>query len=305
LRKSIVVIGSTNTDMVVRADHIPLPGETLLGGTFFMNPGGKGANQAVAAARLGGNVTFVSKTGKDIFGKDSLELFKKEGINISHVISDSLNPSGVALITVSKNAENSIVVAPGANAVLSIDEIENAKSEIENADIILMQLEIPIAVVEYAAALAKNKNVKVVLNPAPACILSSELLKCITIITPNESEASYLTGIKVIDFQSAKEAAKILHEKGIETVIITLGSKGALIYHNSEFNLVPAKKVEAKDTTAAGDVFNGALVIALIEGKQINEAVEFASKASAISVTRLGAQSSAPYREEVDNTFLD
>jgi len=299
--KLIVVVGSTNTDMVVRADHIPAPGETILGGTFFMNPGGKGANQAVAAARLGGNVTFICKTGQDIFGKDTLQLFQKEGINTESIISDSQYPSGVALITVSKDAENSIVVAPGANAALRKEEIEKVRTTIiEKADIVLMQLEIPMEVVEYTALLAHSKNIKVILNPAPACRLSEELLKNVDIITPNETEAALLTGVEVTDIETAKEAAKQLFEKGVKTVIITLGSKGALVYNKNEFNLVPAQKVEAVDTTAAGDVFNGALAAALTEDKNMLEAVEFACKASAISVTRFGAQASAPYKNEID-----
>jgi ribokinase len=295
---SIIVVGSTNTDMVVRADHIPVPGETLIGGTFFMNPGGKGANQAVAAARLDGNVTFICKTGSDIFGKDTLQLFDKEGIDTSYIISDAKTPSGVALITVSEKAENSIVVAPGANAALSITEVKKAYNVIKDAAILLLQLEIPLDVVTDVISYAYNNNVKIVLNPAPARKLPDELLKCVDIITPNETEASLLTGIDVTDIPSAEKAARVLNAKGIQTVIITLGSKGALIFNDNKFELVPALKVEAKDTTAAGDVFNGALVVALTEGKSIYDAVLFACKASAISVTRLGAQSSAPYRSE-------
>jgi ribokinase len=300
MNNSIIVVGSTNTDMVVRADHIPAPGETLLGGAFFMNPGGKGANQAVAAVRLGGNVTFICKTGADVFGRGAIQLFKDEGINTSFVISDTQNPSGVALITVSKDAENSIVVAPGANAALNTAEIKGALNIINRAAIVLIQLEIPLDVVAEVVSAAHKNNVKVVLNPAPACKLPDDVLKCIDIITPNETEASILTGIDVCDMATAKQAAKVLHEKGIQTVIITLGSKGALIFYENKYDVVDALKVEAKDTTAAGDVFNGALVVALTEGKNIYDSVAFACKASAISVTRLGAQSSAPYRNEIN-----
>lgn len=298
-KKAIVVIGSTNTDMVVRADHIPVPGETILGGTFFMNPGGKGANQAVAAARLGGNVTFICKTGTDIFGKNTSQMFEKEGINTGFVIQDDKNPSGVALITVSKNAENSIVVAPGANSALNPDEIQKANDIIVNAGAILIQLEIPIDTVREAILTAHKNGTIVILNPAPAAKLSDEILNCVDIITPNETEASILTGIDVTDAASAEKAAIALYKKGISTVIITMGSKGAMLYYDDKVTMIPARVVKAVDTTAAGDVFNGALVVALSEGMYMAEAVAFACNASSISVTRLGAQSSAPYRNEL------
>lgn len=295
----VLVVGSSNTDMVIKAEHLPAPGETILGGTFFMNPGGKGANQAVAAARLGGNVTFICKTGNDIFGKQCVQLFEEEGINTSYLLSDSKNPSGVALITIDNEAENCIVVASGANATLNSIDLQKAQSIIEGSKIVLMQLEIPIETVEYVAKVAASKGVKVVLNPAPARELSDELLHNISIITPNKTEAEMISGIKIDDMESAKKAAQIIHDKGVETVIITLGQNGAQILHEGIFTRVPALKVEAVDTTAAGDVFNGALVVALSEDKTISEAVHFACSASAISVTRLGAQSSAPYKREL------
>jgi len=264
-----------------------------------MNPGGKGANQAVAAARLGGNVTFICKTGTDIFGKNTSQMFEKEGINTGFVIQDDKNPSGVALITVSKNAENSIVVAPGANSALNPDEIQKANDIIVNAGAILIQLEIPIDTVREAILTAHKNGTIVILNPAPAAKLSDEILNCVDIITPNETEASILTGIDVTDAASAEKAAFALHKKGISTVIITMGSKGAMLYHEDKITMVPARVVKAVDTTAAGDVFNGALVVALSEGMCMSEAVAFACSASSISVTRLGAQSSAPYRNEL------
>lgn len=295
----VLVVGSSNTDMVIKAEHLPAPGETILGGTFFMNPGGKGANQAVAAARLGGNVTFICKTGNDVFGKQCVQLFEEEGINTSYLLSDSKNPSGVALITIDKDAENCIVVASGANATFSAVDIQKAQSIIEEANIVLMQLEIPLETVEYVAKNAAIKGVKVVLNPAPARELSDELLRNISIITPNKTEAEMLSGIKVVDMESARKAAQIICDKGVKTVIITLGKNGAQVLHEGEFTHVPALNVDAVDTTAAGDVFNGALVVALSENKNILEAVQFACSASAISVTRLGAQSSAPYKREI------
>ena len=294
------MVGSSNTDMVIKAAHLPRPGETILGGTFFMNPGGKGANQAVAIARLGGPVTFICKTGSDIFGHQSQQLFEEEGINTSYVFSDSGNPSGVALITVDEKAENCIVVASGANANLLPSDLEKAEEAIERADLVLMQLEVPMETVCFVADIAWQKGKKVILNPAPAHPLPADLLRHLYLITPNETEAEMITGVKITDESSAGEAARALSGMGVQHVIITLGSKGALIYSNGKAEMVPALKVEAVDTTAAGDVFNGALTVALSEGRSLKEAARFACKASAISVTRVGAQSSAPYRNEVD-----
>ncbi|HUQ64929.1 MAG TPA: ribokinase [Flavitalea sp.] len=295
----ILIIGSSNTDMVINSTHLPAPGETIIGSAFFMNPGGKGANQAVAAARLGGPVTLICKTGNDIFGKQAAENFKNEGINISYMVEDTLNPSGVALITVDDSGENTIVVASGANGTLSRTDISPFVKVISNASILLMQLEIPVDTVQYVAEAAKSKNVKVILNPAPACNLPDGLLKNLSIITPNEKEAEMLTGIQVINIDSAKDAAKALAAKGVKTVIITLGAKGALIYDGNTFEHVKAIEVKAVDTTAAGDIFNGALAVALYEGRSLIEATEFACKAAAVSVTRKGAQSSAPFRKEL------
>lgn len=301
MKSKIVIVGSSNTDMVVKVDHLPGPGETILGGSFFMNPGGKGANQAVAAARLGGSVTFICKTGDDVFGNQSIELFRKEGIDTQFILKDVQNASGVALITVDNQAENCIAVASGANGNLTPADVRNAKKEIANASIVLMQLEIPIKTVEYVADNAHKNNVNVILNPAPACELSDALLSKISIITPNEKEAEMLTGVKVNDVRSAQHAAQKLNERGVKTVIVTLGSKGVILFHEGAFTHVPAFNVTAVDTTAAGDVFNGALALALSEGTNISEAVSFACAASAISVTRLGAQSSAPSRKEVES----
>ncbi len=299
MKSSIFVVGSSNTDMVIRAEHLPAAGETILGGTFFMNPGGKGANQAVAAARLGGSVLFVCKTGNDIFGRQSVQLFKDESIDTSYLLSDSANPSGVALITVDKEGENCIVVASGSNATLTPGDLEEAMPAITKAAVLLLQLEIPLATVEYAAQSAAEAGVKVILNPAPAQKLPSSLFRNISIITPNKNEAEVLSGIKADNMEDAKKAAAAIHEKGVETVIITLGSAGALVYHEKTFTHVTALKVKAVDTTAAGDVFNGALAVALSEQKDIIAATEFACRAAAISVTRLGAQSSAPQRSEL------
>ena len=300
MKSSILVVGSSNTDMVIKTAHLPARGETILGGTFLMNPGGKGANQAVAASRLGGDVTLICKTGNDIFGKQSVQIFKQEGIDTTSVFEDPQQPSGIALITVDDNGENCIAVASGANACLTIKDIKQAAHCIEKAAIILMQLEIPVETVLYVASVASALNKKIILNPAPVCPLNDELLKLISIITPNETEAFMLTGIKIKDEATAEEAARFLHAKSIATVIITLGAKGALVFDNNICSFVHAPKVSATDTTAAGDVFNGALAVALSENKTIVEAVEFACKAASVSVTRLGAQASAPYKHELN-----
>jgi ribokinase len=296
----IIVVGSSNTDMVIQTKDLPRPGETVIGGAFFMNPGGKGANQAVAVARLGGVVSFICKTGSDIFGHQAQQLFDEEGIDTSYVFSDKKSPSGVALITVDENAENCIAVASGANANLRPEDIKQAEEAIGDADFILMQLEIPLETVSFVAQMATERNRKVILNPAPAQNLPKELFEKLYVITPNETEAELLSGIKITDETSTKEAAKKIFAQGVKNVVITLGAKGALIYSGDTFETIPAQKVKAKDTTAAGDIFNGALTVALAEGRNLKDAVFFACKASAISVTRIGAQSSAPYRNEVD-----
>ena len=300
-RKKILIVGSSNTDMVIKTQNFPAPGETILGGRFLMNAGGKGANQAVAAARLGGMVTFVGKIGDDIFGKQAVQQLEDEGINVDFVAVDPENPSGVALITVDRKGENSIVVAPGSNGTLSSADFDKAMDMLNESEFVLMQLEIPIPTVEHIARIASTKHKKVVLNPAPAAELSDELLKNLYIITPNETEAELLTGIKVTDEQSALKSATFLHEKGIEIVIITMGSAGAFLLANGNSEIISAQKVEAVDTTAAGDTFNGALVVALSEGYTIQESIAFANKAAAISVTRIGAQSSVPFRKEIIN----
>lgn len=298
--KKIIVIGSSNTDMVVKTKRLPAKGETILGGTFLMNPGGKGANQAVAVARLGGNVRFISKVGNDLFGKQSIELYKSQGINTDYIFIDPDNPSGIALITVDDHGENCIVVASGTNAYLSIEDIEEARAVIGKGDIILMQLEIPLNTVEYISEMAENKGIKVILNPAPAQSLPSYLLKRLYILTPNKTEAELLTGIRVTDWESAKKAADLINGKGVENVIITLGADGALLKDNSGYYMIETEKVNAIDTTAAGDTFNGALCVGLSENMPLPEAVRFACKAASISVTRMGAQSSIPYKKELN-----
>lgn len=295
----IIVIGSSNTDMVIKAKNLPTPGETVLGGKFMMNPGGKGANQAVAAARLGGNVTFVTKLGTDMFGNEAFTLFSQEGINTDFIVRDEVNPSGVALITVDENGENCIVVASGSNGTLSPDDISNNIWKNESDDIFLMQLEIPVATVEFAVAKASSFGKRVILNPAPASKLQEELFRNLYLITPNESEAKILTGVEVQDIASADKAAKILAARGVKNIVITMGESGAYVHSVNRSGMVPGIAVKAVDTTAAGDVFNGAIAVSISEGKDIFEAVSFACKAASISVTRMGAQASAPFRREI------
>ncbi|MCD8093634.1 MAG: ribokinase [Bacteroides sp.] len=297
----IVVIGSSNADLVVNTDRAPGGGETVLGNEFTVNHGGKGANQAIAALRIGGSVSFVSKVGNDIFGSQMRRHFEEEGMDVSYVFTDMSAASGVALITVDSRAENRIVVVPGANNNLSKEDIDKARLVVEQSEIIVLQLEIPMVSVRYAVRLATSLGKKMIVNPAPACPLSEELLRDLYLITPNETEAGILTGIPVVDKDSAQKAATALLQQGVQNVVITLGAKGALV-HNSKMSMfIPAYQVKAIDTTAAGDVFNGALAVALSEGRTLPDAASFACAASAISVTRSGAQNSIPFRNELDD----
>lgn len=299
--QKILVIGSSNIDLVIHAKKLPQPGETVIGNKFLKNPGGKGANQAVAAARLGGQVSFITKVGNDVFGKELTDLYKKEGIDCRGVLTNDSSPTGVALINVDEHGENSITVAQGANKHLSVKDIFNLSSLIDESDIILIQLEIPIDTVNYIIDYAGTKRKKIILNPAPAHHISDEALSKLFAITPNETEIEYLTGIPVQNEKSTRQAANMIIKKGVENVIITMGAKGAYFMNEKEHFLTPAPKVKAVDTTAAGDIFNGAFVVALTNKKSIKESIEYACKVSSISVTRLGAQNSAPYKHEIDD----
>jgi ribokinase len=294
----IFVIGSSNTDMVVKTDQLPSPGETRLGGIFYMNAGGKGANQAVAASRLGGEVKLICKLGNDIFGKQSLANFEKENIDVSDIYIDENTASGTALIIVNAAGENSIVVAPGANANLLPADIE-CISNLSEAEIVLMQLEIPVETLTYAAEKLKANHQRLIINPAPAQTLDDQLLNGLFLITPNETEAFLLTGIQVNDEASASAAAAVFLKKGVQNIIITLGSRGAYFQNNHLKIKSDAPLVEVMDTTAAGDTFNGAIAVALMEKMDWKQALEFAIEAASLSVTRMGAQSSVPYRNEL------
>lgn len=296
----IVVIGSSNTDMVVQSERLPRPGESVLGGDFMMAGGGKGANQAVAVARMGHKVVFSAALGNDIFGDAALNSYQNFGIDTTHIVRKDI-PSGVALIMVDSKGQNCISVALGANNALTIEDVLPALESVESGDIVLLQLEIPMATVEAAVEAAAAKGARVVLNPAPAAPVSEQVLSNLYLITPNQTEAQTLTGVEVTDEASAFAAAQILCARGVERVVITMGGSGAYLYKNGKGVIVPARMVDAIDTTAAGDVYNGALCAALAEGNSLEQALAFATKASAISVTRAGAQPSIPSREEVDN----
>ncbi len=299
-KNSIVVVGSSNTDMIIKLDRIPRPGETILGGEFVTAAGGKGANQAVGAARAGGRVTFIARVGRDMFGDQAIAGFIKDGIDVRYVFRDPAAPSGVALIFVAKDGENSIAVAGGANSRLAPADVKKAAKAMAGASAVVMQLETPLETVQAAADLAARAGVRVILNPAPARPLPDRLLKKVSILTPNETEAELLTGIKVDSEAAAAKAADQLRGRGVGTVILTLGARGAFVADGTVEQLVPGFKVKAVDTTAAGDVFNGALAVALAEGQPLAEGVCFANAAAAISVTRLGAQPSAPTRREIE-----
>jgi ribokinase len=298
--KPILVVGSSNTDMIIKLDRLPRPGETLLGGEFITAAGGKGANQAVGAARAGGRVTLIARVGRDMFGEQAVAGLVRDGINVDYVFRDKTSPSGVALIFVAKDGENIIAVASGANGRLTPAEVKKAKSVFSDASVLIMQLETPLATVQAAAELATRAGVPVILNPAPARRLPDQLLDRVSILTPNESEAELLTGIKVNSDAAAARAADKLRARGVQTVILTLGARGAFVAGDGCRQRVPGFKIKAVDTTAAGDIFNGALAVALAEERPLLSAVRFANAAAALSVTRLGAQPSAPMRDEIE-----
>lgn len=307
----ILVIGSSNTDMVVKTSKLPAPGETVMGGTFLMNPGGKGANQAVGAARLGaeslaagdsgGQVTFVAKVGNDLFGQQAVDGFRREGIDTRYILADPEHPSGVALINVDVYGENCITVAPGANAQLQPADVDASLQTAPSDTIVLLQLEIPLPTVEHVVRQAAGRGMRVMLNPAPAQALPADLFPNLFLITPNETEAEILTGIRVTDWATAEQAALKLHRMGVPNVIITLGAKGAYLHTETGATVIPPPPVTPVDTTAAGDCFNGALAVALSEGQSLPDAVAFACRAASISVTRMGAQASMPTRREVNS----
>ncbi len=298
-KKSILVIGSSNTDMTAKTSALPRPGETVLGGVFTMGAGGKGANQAVAARRLGGDVKFICKVGRDMFGDNAVKQYEAEGLDTSGILRSDL-PSGVALIYVDDHAENCIVVASGANGDLTEADIDASREAIVSCGILLLQLESPIPSVLKAARMAHEAGATVVLNPAPACPLPEEIFRYVDLFIPNETELSSFSGLPVTDAESAEKAAAVMQGKGVGKLIVTMGSKGALICEGGPAVFVPAHKVKAVDTTAAGDTFCGGLCVAIAEGKDLKAATEFATAASALTVQKMGAQNSIPFRKDIN-----
>ncbi|HDT1289764.1 ribokinase [Enterobacter asburiae] len=297
---NLVVLGSINADHILNLESFPAPGETVTGNQYQVAFGGKGANQAVAAGRSGANIAFIACTGDDDTGERVRKQLASDNINVAPVSVVAGESTGVALIFVNAEGENVIGIHAGANAALTTERVEAQRTIIAGAEALLMQLESPVESVLAAAKIAHENHTTVVLNPAPARVLSDELLALVDIITPNETEAEKLTGIRVENDDDAARAARALHDKGIGTVIITLGSRGVWASVNGEGRRVPGFKVKAIDTIAAGDTFNGALVTALLEGKRMDDAIRFAHAAAAIAVTRKGAQPSVPWRKEID-----
>ena len=298
--KNICVIGSLNMDLVVNVDTMPKPGQTIIGSNFKEVPGGKGANQAVAMARLNGNVSMIGKVGEDGFGQTLINSLKNDKVDTTY-IQTSKGATGVALITVDKNAQNSIVVSPGANFEDKEDDIDNNIEAIKNSDIVVLQLETPLNTIKYALNKAKELNKYTILNPAPAVKLDDEIIKNVDLLTPNETELEIISGVSIETEEDIQKAAQIMIEKGVKELIVTLGSKGSLYINKEKSMFKKAYKVEAMDTTAAGDSYTGALAVALSQDKNIEDAMDFASKVGALSVLKEGAQSSLPTLEDVKN----
>lgn len=298
--KNICVIGSLNMDLVVNVDTMPKPGQTIIGSNFKEVPGGKGANQAVAMARLNGNVSMIGKVGEDGFGQTLINSLKNDKVDTTY-IQTAKGATGVALITVDKNAQNSIVVSPGANFEVKEDDIDNNIEAIKNSDIVVLQLETPLNTIKYALNKAKELNKYTILNPAPAVKLDDEIIKNVDLLTPNETELEIISGVSIETEEDIQKAAQIMIEKGVKELIVTLGSKGSLYINKEKSMFKKAYKVEAVDTTAAGDSYTGALAVALSQDKNIEDAMDFASKVGALSVLKEGAQSSLPTLEDVKN----
>ena len=299
--KPIVVFGSFVVDLTSRSAGLPVPGQTILGSSFKMGPGGKGSNQAVAAHRAGADVTLVTKVGKDVFGKVATDFYKSEGMNVDYILEDEARETGVALILVDENsAQNEIVVVPAACSNITMAEVEKCRSLIENASILLLQHEINFDAQYAVIDIAHKAGVKIVLNPAPACEVPEEALKKIYCVTPNETEAQVLTGVEVKTLEDAQKAARVFLDKGVKNVVITMGSMGAFATDGEKSELVPRLSVNAVDTTGAGDAFNGGFLMALSEGKDLFTALKYGNATGALSVTKLGTAPAMPTRAEID-----
>jgi ribokinase len=301
----IVVVGSLNMDLVIKTERMPQPGETIRGSDFQTIPGGKGANQAVAAARLGSQVAMAGRVGNDGFGPALIANLSEQGVDTSNVLVDADAPTGIALIVVDQSGENSIVVASGANLSVSPQDVDALAGLLPRAKLLLLQFEVPLESVERAATMAARHGVKVILNPAPAQAAPPRLLSQVDYLVPNETEACLLTGVEVKDLASAEEAARKLLGQGIPVVIVTLGEKGALVVTSEQAFHVPARQVEAVDTTAAGDAFIGGLAVALTKGFSLEEAVRYATCAGTLAATKFGAQTSLPSAEEVQAFYKE
>ena len=301
MKNKVVVVGSYNTDLTIKISRIPHPGETIIGGIFSEGGGGKGANQAVAAARAGADVSFIARVGNDMLGNEGIQRLNKERIDTRYIFLDNDFPTGVAFIVVDEHGENSIVVASGSNARLSPEDIDCAQKEISSAGVLLVQLESPIDAIRTAIKKAHEKDTIVILNPAPAQMLEPNFLQEIDIITPNRVEAEMITGIKVTDEESLRSIVKKFFQYGIRNVFITLGSNGIFAGFSSTMKFIPAFKVCPVDSTGAGDVFSGSLAAFISDGIPLEKAAKMAVASASISVTRMGAQSSAPYRMEIEN----
>lgn len=297
-KPKIIVIGSSNTDLIVKSPRIPSPGETILGGEYSSVQGGKGANQAVAVARAGGNVTFVARVGKDELGEKAIEAYKKDGIHTDHIIIDEDDPTGVALINISADGENSISVASGANANLSPHDIEKLEAVIAKHDLILLQLEIPKESVEKAIDIAHKHGVKIILNPAPAASISTDALSKVDVITPNETETALITGTEIKTDQEIINAASSIKNFGVNSVVITLGSRGVYFQNHLAKGFVCGLKAKAIDTTAAGDTFNGYLAVGLASRLKLQDVINLGNAAASLSVRKFGAQTSIPFMQD-------
>lgn len=293
----IVVVGSFNTDLTAYTERMPRPGETVIGQKFVTGPGGKGSNQAVAAARLGADVTFIGRIGQDVFAEIGLGLWKQEGINTDYVIRDPKNATGVAPIWVDSSGENMIIVVPGANLAVSLQDIDAAEGLIAQADIVISQLEINLDALTYALQIARKHGVRTILNPAPAASISHDLVALADYLTPNETELEVLAGQ---DGSNIEEAARSLMTTDTQTVVVTLGAQGAQWVNKNDTEVIPTFPVEVVDTTGAGDAFNGGFAVALAEGKRLEEAVRFGNATAALSVTKHGTAPSMPYRDQVE-----
>jgi ribokinase len=297
----ILVIGSLNMDLVTVTNRMPIVGETIIGKRFDQIPGGKGANQAASMARLNGDITMIGRVGEDLFGEALIESLKSDGVNVKYIKKDKELSTGIATITVDDDGNNSIIVIPGANYGVGRYDIDENINLFNESKIVLSQLEIPIDTVEYSMKIAKEKDNYTILNPAPAKELSDDLIKNIDLLTPNETELEIISGIKINNFDDVIRASKLLIDKGVKELIVTLGREGSLYINKNSEKKFNAYKVNAVDTTAAGDSFNGGIAVSIMEGKSMYEAIDFASKVGALTVTREGAQSSLPYRDDVDN----